>query len=63
MGMSISASRASTAPVSQPIAPSPQLAPAPQLANNAISSVNDMATELLSLNSDGPLGRNVNLKA
>ena len=65
MGMSISGSRASTAPVSQPlsIAPPPPPPPPTLSADGGLSSVDDIASELLSLNTDGTTGRYVNQKA
>jgi len=60
MANSISSSRASVALMSQPITPKPPVTPPAESGNSGVQSVNSVASELLALNSEGPVGRVLN---
>jgi hypothetical protein len=63
MASSISSSSASTAMLSRPIAPQPAAVPQAQTDSSKTQSANAVASELLALSTEGPLGRNVNQMA
>ena len=60
MGMSITASRASTAMLSQAIKPQPNVVPHQIQNNKSPQKVVSLANELLTLSTEGHLGRHVN---